>query len=258
MAVGEQEDGTIPADIGFAARTLMRGATLATLATLSRPGMEGGMEGWPSPSLVLVAFDLDASPLLLISRLAEHTRNLEADGRCGLLFDATAGHDDRLTGPRLSVQGVAERAGDPMLLERFIARHPSASTYAGFRDFALWRVTVRRGHMVAGFGRIHSLEPDALRLPPADWQALAPRHDDIVAHMNQDHADAVALYATRLLDQPAGDWRLTGIDPDGCDLSAGPLTTRLPFATRIRDADRARAELVRLVALARSRSADVL
>lgn len=248
MAVGEDKEPLDrPDDIGFAARSLMRGATLATLATLSRPGMEGGMEGWPSPSLVLVAFDLDASPLLLISRLAEHTRNLEADGRCGLLFDATVGHADRLTGPRLSVQGVAERAADPMLLERFIARHPSASAYAGFRDFALWRVTAKRGHMVAGFGRIHSLESDLLRLPPADWRDLAPHHDDIVAHMNQDHADALALYATRLLDQPAGDWRLTGIDPDGCDLSTGPLTTRLPFATRIRDADMARAELVRLV-----------
>lgn len=254
MAVGEDKEALDrPDDIGFAARSLMRGATLATLATLSRPGMEGGMEGWPSPSLVLVAFDLDASPLLLISRLAEHTRNLEADARCGLLFDATAGHADRLTGPRLSVQGVAERTGDAMLLERFIARHPSSRAYAGFRDFALWRVTAKRGHMVAGFGRIHSLEPDLLHLPPADWQELAPRHDDIVAHMNQDHADALALYATRLLDQPAGDWRLTGIDPDGCDLSTGPLTARLPFATRIRDADMARAELVRLVARARNR-----
>lgn len=253
MAVGEDKEALDrPDDIGLAARTLMRGVTMATLATLSRPGMEGGMEGWPSPSLVLVAFDLDASPLLLISRLAEHTRNLEADGRCGLLFDATAGHADRLTGPRLSVQGVAERASDPMLLERFIARHPSSRAYAGFRDFALWRVTVRRGHMVAGFGRIHSLEPDLLRLPPADWQDLAVGHDDIVAHMNQDHADALALYATHLLDQAAGDWRLTGIDPDGCDLADGARTARLAFASRVREADTARVELVRLVAKARS------
>lgn len=231
-----------------AARNLMRGCTHATLATLSRPG--GLTEGWPSPSLVSVGFALDGSPLLLISALADHTRNLLADPRCGLLFDGTVGHADRLTGPRLSVQGRAERSGDPALLCRFLARHPSAEAYAGFDDFALWRVTVTRGHLVAGFGRIHSLETDALRLPPADWQELAPRHDDIVAHMNQDHADTLALYATCLLEQPAGDWRLTGIDPDGCDLAAGPITARLPFAIRARDADMARAELIRLAARA--------
>lgn len=240
----------VPPDMGSEARTLMRSCGLATLATLSRPGVEGGMEGWPSPSLVLVAFDLGASPLLLISRLAEHTRNLEADNRCGLLFDATDGHADRLTGPRLSVQGRAERTGDQDLLERFIARHPSANAYAGFRDFALWRVTALRGHMVAGFGRIHALTADDLHLPPADWQELREREADIIAHMNADHADALNHYATRTLAQPAGHWRLTGLDPDGCDLRAGARTARLAFGSRVRDAATARAELVRLASVA--------
>lgn len=249
MANGQEPGGGDAAEIGFTARTLMRSAMQASLATLTR--RQAGLDGWPSPSLVLVAFDLDASPLLLISRLAEHTCNLEDDARCGLLFDGTAGHADRLTGPRLSVQGRAERWGDGAAMRRFIARHPSAATYAGFADFALWRVQVLRGHMVAGFGRIHSLAGDGLRLPPTDCQGLADGHDDIVAHMNQDHADAVVLYATRLLDQPAGDWRLVGIDPDGCDLAAGPMSARLPFATRVRDGGAARAELVRLVKLAR-------
>ncbi len=244
------------ADLGREARALMRASGQATLATLTRPGVEGGLEGWPSPSLVLVGFDLDATPLLLISRLAEHTRNLEADPRCGLLFDGTEGHADRLTGPRLSVQGRAERAGDARLTERFIARHPSANAYAGFRDFALWRVTPLRGHLVAGFGRIHHLAADALTLPPVDWMDLSAREADIVGHMNQDHADAVALYATRLLGQPAGDWRLTGIDPEGCDLRAGQETARLPFATLVRNAKAARAELVRLVAKARDPDSD--
>lgn len=254
-AITEDQELETP-DPGSQARSLMRGASQATLATLTRPGVEGGLDGWPSPSLVLVGFDLDGSPLLLISRLAEHTRNLEADPRCGLLFDGTEGHADRLTGPRLSVQGRAERAGDARLVERFIARHPSANAYAGFRDFALWRVTPLRGHLVAGFGRIHHLGADALTLPPVDWMDLTSREADIVAHMNQDHADAVALYATRLLGRAGGDWRLTGIDPEGCDLRAGAETARLPFATRVRHADAARAELVRLVARARSTPQD--
>lgn len=252
MAVTTEDQEMETPDPGILARTLMRASSQATLATLTRPGAEGGLDGWPSPSLVLVGFDLDATPLLLISRLAEHTRNLEADPRCGLLFDGTEGHADRLTGPRLSLQGRAERAGDARLTERFIARHPSANAYAGFRDFALWRVTPLRGHMVAGFGRIHHLGADALTLPPVDWMDLTAREADIVSHMNQDHADAVALYATRLLGRAAGDWRLTGIDPEGCDLRAGMETARLPFAGRVRDADAARAELIRLVAKART------
>ena len=239
-------------DRAAAARNLMRGCGQATLATLTRPGSDG--EGWPSASLVLTGFAPDGSPLLLISGLAEHTRNLNADPRCGLLFDDTAGHADRLTGPRLSVQGEAVRDGDPALLRRFLARHPSAETYVGFGDFALWRVAVTRGHMVAGFGRIHSLSVEDLRLPDGDCATLAGAEADIVTHMNQDHADAILLYATRLLGKMAGDWRLTGIDPDGADLRAGHNTARLPFATRVTHGGQARAELVRLVAQARTGS----
>lgn len=233
-----------------AARNLMRGCVHATLATLTRPGGEG--EGWPSPSLVLTAFAPDGSPLLLISRLAEHTRNLLADPRCGMLFDGTAGHIDRLTGPRLSVQGHAAQDNDPALLHRFLARHPSAETYAGFGDFTLWRITASRGHMVAGFGRIHILSADDLRLPAEECATLAGAEADIIAHMNHDHGDAIALYATNLLKRAASDWRLTGLDPDGTDLRAGDDTARLPFATRVTNGDAARKELVRLVTLARS------
>lgn len=243
-------DEATAADTGMMARHLMRGCAHATLATLSRPGTDG--EGWPSPSLVLTGFAPDGSPLLLISGLAEHTRNLLADPRCGLLFDGTGGHTDRLTGPRLSVQGRALRDDDPALRDRFLARHPSAAAYAAFGDFALWRVEVARGHMVAGFGRIRALLADALRVADADCAALAAREADIVAHMNQDHADAVSLYATRLLGRPAGDWRLTGIDPDGCDLCAGEAAARLPFDVLVTDADGARLALARLARAARA------
>lgn len=245
-----EADGTGIDDPGTAARALMRACPQATLATLQRE-TGSGHTGWPVPSLVLVGFDSDATPLLLISRLAEHTLNLEADPRCGLLFDGTAAHPDRLTGPRLSVQGRATREADNRSRGRFLARHPSASAYAGFADFGLWRVSVERGHMVAGFGRIRTLEAGQLRLPPADWMDLAPAEAEIIAHMNQDHADAVALYATRLLGRPAGDWRMTGIDPDGCDLHDGTHPARLDFPTKVRNPEQARAELVKLVKRAR-------
>lgn len=133
---------------------LMQAQDTAALGTL--------MAGAPYVSLVLVAFDADGSPLLLLSRLAQHTRNLLADPRVSLLFDGTAGLDDPLTGPRLTVLGNAAPCSDQHALDRYLARHPSARTYAGFSDFSLWKIGVERGHLVAGFGKIQWIEAEAL------------------------------------------------------------------------------------------------
>jgi putative heme iron utilization protein len=228
---------------GPAARRLLRSLDRASLAT--------SLDGWPYASLVLVAADQDATPLLLISRLAQHTENLEKDPRASLLFDGTAGLDDPLTGARVTVLGRAERVDDPHAKARYLARHPSAGLYAGFGDFGLWRLQVERAHLVAGFGRIHWIERDDLVGTPAP--ALADAEPDIVRHMNDDHADAVELYATRLLGRSGGGWRLTGIDTEGADLRGAGEVARLDFASPVDDAKSARAELVRLVAEARRR-----
>ena len=127
-------------------RELMHGQTTAALGTL--------MDGAPYVSLVLVAFDTDGLPLLLLSRLAQHTKNLLADPRVSLLFDGVAGLDDPLTGPRLTVLGSAAVCTDPEALRRYLACHPSAEAYAGFNDFQLYKVSIARAHFVAGFGQI--------------------------------------------------------------------------------------------------------
>ncbi len=228
------------------ARAVMRASAQGSLATAQRDG-----DGWPYPSLVLVALDLDATPLLLISGLADHTRNMSADPRCGLLFDGTAGLEDPLTGPRVSVLGRAERVRDERLTARFLARHPAAGMYAGFGDFGLWRLLPERAHLVAGFGRIRWFPGTDLLLPPSTCEALAAREADVVGHMNEDHADAVRLYATALLGRPEGPWVMTGIDPEGCDLRLGSATARLPFDKPVATAEEARVELVRLVKRAR-------
>jgi putative heme iron utilization protein len=136
-------------------RDLMHAQGAASLATLMD-------DGAPYVSLVLAAFDADGAPLLLLSRLAQHTQNLLADSRVSLLFDGTAGLEGRLTGPRLTVLGAAAPCTDPEALERYVARHPSASPYAGFSDFGLYRVTIERGHLIAGFGQIRWIEAGAL------------------------------------------------------------------------------------------------
>lgn len=239
-------------DAGAAVRHMARAADRATLATLLAE------TGEPYGSLVLIACDHAARPLLLISDLADHTKNLKADARASLLIDATAGLAEPLTGARAGLQGRIERLPDgaerDALLARYVARHPSAALYVGFSDFALHRLTPTRAHLVAGFGRIHWIEAaDGLVYPQAAAaSALLAAEAEIVQHMNDDHSDAVALYANRLLGRAGAGWRLTGVDPEGADLRRGGETARLAFDKPAHDAEAARVELVRLVKRARA------
>jgi hypothetical protein len=228
-----------PARIG---RRLLRREQRATLAT--------SMCGAPYASLVLIAADLDASPLLLLSDLAQHSRNIAFDPRVSLLFDGTAGYRDPLTGPRLTVIGQARAVEDPRGLARFTAHHPTSAVYSGFADFRLYRVTVERGHLVAGFGRIHWIDGRDL-LFAADAAALAAAEPEILTHMNEHQADAVADYARGLLGRAGADWRMTGIDPEGADLVRDGETARLDFSALVLTPAAARAALVELAQKAR-------
>jgi hypothetical protein len=216
-----------PARIG---RRLLRRQQRGTLAT--------SMGGAPYASLVLIAADLDASPLLLLSDLAQHSRNIAFDPRVSLLIDGTAGYRDPLTGPRLTVIGQARAVADPLRLARFTAHHTTSSVYSGFADFRLYRVVVERGHLVAGFGRIHWIENRDL-LFTADAAALAAAESEILRHMNEHHADELA------------DWRMTGIDPEGADLQRDGETARIDFAAPVLTPAAARAALAELAQNAR-------
>ncbi len=245
---------------GQTVRGLMRRAGQASLATTLAARAEegrpsGGPPGWPYASLVLVTPDHDATPLLLLSDLSDHVRNLKADPRVSLLFDGTAGYEDPLAGPRASVLGTAEPSdGDERLMARILARHPGAELYAGFKDFHLYRVRVACAHLVAGFGRIHWIEAGEVLFDTADAAALAAAEPGIVAHMNQDHADAVALIARHLLGLEGEGWRLTGVDPEGADLRLGKRLARFDFTRPVSDPEGCRAELVAATKKARQQA----
>ena len=235
------------ADPATTARHLVRSVPRVALGTLLPT------EGAPYVSLVNVATDHDGTPLLLLSDLADHTRNLAADPRASLLFDGTGEREDPLAGEGVTVQGRLARSDEPRHRRRYLARHPVAVMYADFKDFSFYRLAVERAHLVAGFGRIHWLEPSALLVPPAP--VLIAREADIVLHMNDEHQDALDAYARGLLGLAGDGWRLTGVDPEGCDLRRGHQVARLSFAQPVTDAESARAELVRLVGSARVRLA---
>jgi putative heme iron utilization protein len=236
-------------DASTNARHVLRIAATGSLGTLDE-------DGAPFTSLVTVATTMDGSPLMLLSDLAVHTRNLRGDPRASLLLVAPGGEGgDPPAGARLTLTGHVVRDDDASHRRRFIARHEEAAGYAGFADFGLYRLDVRRGHLVAGFGRIVTLTPPDLLTDTTGTEQLVAAEQGAVDHMNEDHADALSLYATVLLGLPDGDWITTGADPDGLDLRAGPLRGRLPFPERVTTSAELRGVLVDLVKTAREKAA---
>jgi len=225
----------------------MRACDRASLATAMVEG------GWPFASLVAVACDHAGAPLVMISDLAEHAKNLKAArGRCALLFDGTGDHQNPLAGPRVTVLGRLLPEDDERLLARFVARHPDADTYAGFGDFHLYRMSVDRAYLVAGFGLIRWIETPDLLFDTTDTARLTAAETDIIGHMNDEHRDAVQAYARLLLGRERSDWRITGIDPEGIDLRADGQIARIAFDEPVRDPEEARNILVQLVKKARN------
>jgi putative heme iron utilization protein len=226
------------------AKRLVREARMGALASLRA-------DGAPYASLVTVATAADNAPLLLLSRLAWHTENILRDPRVSLLIDERGGTDP-LSGARVSLTGrIAPTDDDTNTERRFLARHPSASGYASFADFGFWRVEVESGHLVAGFGRIVELKRDQVLTATGDAVDLLAAEEGAIAHMNEDHREAIGLYATRLLGAETGTWKIIGIDPEGCDLMAGEVVRRLDFPQCVNSAAELRKTLAALADKAR-------
>jgi putative heme iron utilization protein len=232
------------------AKSLLRATRAGALATIDRN------TGHPFASLVNVATDVDGSPLILVSRLSTHTANLELDGRASLLL-ASAGKGDPLAHPRLTLLGsfVQIARDDPQesrVRRRFLARHPKSELYAGFGDFSFWRLKTVSAHLNGGFARAADLKAADVMTDIANAENLIDAEEGAVAHMNDDHAEAVRLYATKLMGAEDGPWRLTGLDPEGLDLARGDAMLRLPFSQRVVNAEQLRKVVVELAAKARS------
>ena len=236
-----------------AVRSLLRRSRQGALATL----MVGS--GDPYCSLVNVATHPDGSPILLISRLAIHTKNLLADTRVSLMLDERV-EGDPLEGARIMLSGHAEEmaadtdaAKRDIVRQRYLNAHPTAEAFVDFKDFSFFQIRPITTHLVAGFGRILDLKPGQFLTDISDAGALIEAEQGAVEHMNTDHKEALNLYATRLLGAAPADWRCSGIDPDGIDLQAGSKTLRLDFPERITGPGDLRIILVRLADQAREK-----
>lgn len=235
-------------DPGRLARSLLRRSRQGALATLM------ASSGDPYCSLVNVASHPDGSPVLLISGLAVHTKNLLGDARVSLMLDERA-EGDPLEGARIMLAGRAEQtAGSDLEIvrRRYLNAHPAAEAFVDFKDFSFFRIQPSGMHLVAGFGRIVDLKPEQFLTDISAASALLEAEQGAVDHMNADHRDAIKLYATRLLGADAVDWRCTGCDPDGIDLQAGGKTLRLDFPERVTGPGELRRMLVKLAEEARA------
>ncbi len=244
----DQATAPPPYDALAEAKRLLRATRSGALATVTP-------DGSPFASLVNVATSPDGGPILLVSRLAAHTRHMEADPRVSLLL-AQGGEGDPLAHPRLTLAGRAEPAADPTrraeLKARFLAKHPQSALYADFGDFSFWRMAIDHGHLNGGFGRAASFKAAQLMTSVAGAEGLAEAEAEALAHVNAQQKDALALCAAAFAGAPDGDWRATGIDPDGLDLAVDNQTVRVVFPRPVLSIETLRATLAELVEAARA------
>lgn len=221
----------------WAARKLLRAARSGTLATAT--------DGQPFASLITPATAPDGSILLLLSDLSEHTRHLRADPRCAVMVAGEADGPNAQTAPRITITGLAEI--DPASKPRWVALHPYAAFYADFGDFNLWRVRPRAGLYIGGFASAYRLRGKDL---VTDAPSIAEAEPGIIAHMNDDHADALgAIGARQGLEDPV---RMLTCDTDGFDLVAGDLVRRIAWAAPLGSVGAIRAALIDLARAARN------
>lgn len=231
------------------AKGLVRLARHGALATLDPA------TGAPMASRVAVATDSDGAPVILVSALSAHTPALLADPRASLLL-GEPGKGDPLAHPRVTLAVTAERLARDSeagrrVRRRFLSRHPKSALYADFGDFAFFRLDPAGASLNGGFGKAFSLGRADLLCDPAAAAALSAIEEGALAHMAEDHAEAVALYARALAGEGPGDWSMTGLDPEGFDLMAGDRAARVWFDTPLSGAADLRAALAALAARAR-------
>ena len=235
------------------ARTLVAGTTRAALATLALDP-----PGHPFGSVTTYALDPSGHPLLLLSTMAEHTRNALADPRASLLVaeETPAGADPLAVG-RVTLVGrlapVPEGPARPEARAAYLAANPEAALYVDYGDFAFFRLGVTAVRYVGGFGRMSWVDADAYAAAEPD--PLHPVAGAVVEHMNADHAEALVTLS-RALGQPStASASMTGVDRYGFDLIAttaeGRRAVRIAFDQPLASAEPVRAEMVALVRRAR-------
>ena len=221
-----------------AARRLLNHQSVGVLSTQSVD-----VEGYPFGSIAPYVLDYDGQPVMLISDIAQHTRNIKRNNKVSLtVFDRYA--DDAQATGRLTWIGDAEpvNPADAEIRRRYLRYFPSAESYFDTHDFSFYCIHLRRARFIGGFGQIFWVEAAEMLLPNPFRQA----ETGIVKHMNEDHEKALRYYCSALKGIEVQSVAMTGIDGEGFDLLADGRKLRIDFDSPISSVEEARATLAKL------------
>jgi len=221
------------------ARKFLRTTRSGVLSTHS-----ARFEGYPFGSIAPFVLDHEGNPLILISTIAEHTKNIQKDPHVSLIaFDPAT--PDAQAGARLTLLGeaVVTDKQDGALRARYLRYFPMAEQYFDMHDFLFHRINIRQARYIGGFGNIHWIPGDELR-PPANH--LAQQENAILDHMNADHAGSLIAYCRHVHGIEANEAAMIGIDVDGFDVRTEGKLLRFDFDNPVTNAQEARSALVAL------------
>lgn len=227
---------------GDEARRFTRGQTSGVLSTISKR-----LEGFPFGSVSPFILDHAGRPVILISEIAEHTKNIDADPRVSIIVQPYS-TDMQVTG-RITIIGRAQRLDDKDRLgPRYLRYFPQAESYFVMHDFHFYSIEPVRIRWIGGFGRIFWVDPEAYLVTAG---TLAEAETGILEHMNADHADMLRACCRQRHGVEVEEATMIGIDPDGFDVRAGDRLLRFGFDTPVSRAEEARTALVALAKLCR-------
>ena len=225
------------------ARRYLRTQRYGVLSTLSKK-----LGGYPFGSLVPYVLDHAARPVILISGLAEHTRNIDADPRVSLLVHEPA--NDVQAPARITLIGNAVPMDDSAGIRlRYVRLFPDAERLLALGDFSFYAITPRTIRFIGGFGDIHWVTAESYA-PPSN--ALAAQEDAIITHMNMEHAHNLRDYCRFYHRRNADSAVMIGIDCDGFDVRADGAILRFEFDDPVTYALLAREALVAMAEQARA------
>ncbi len=255
--------------INFKARQLIRSALKGYLSTefdsKNFKNIRTQMYGpFSYSTFTLAAFDYDLSPILLLSDLSEHTKNIKEKNSASLMlceerklykffpkFDNKfSSYEDPMSRPRVTLIGKLKKTINLNDRKRFISRHPASNLYANFKDMNFYKMDIKSAHLIGGFAQVKWFTRNEILCK--NISNFQDSEENIINHMNSSHKTSIKMYINYLMKneissaQRKGDWNITGIDPDGFDLRKKQITARYFFEKEISNAKKLRGVFVNL------------
>ena len=257
--------------INYATRQLIRSASRGYLSTSFDPRnfvakKVNVKQTFPYSTFTLTAFDYDLSPVLLLSKLSEHTSNILKDNLVSLMLCEEQklypyfpkfkknpfNYEDPMSRPRVTLIGKLKKTSSLNLKQRFLNRHPTSNLYVNFADMNIYKLDIIGAHLIGGFASVKWFSKKDLVCN--DYKNFEKSENGIIAHMNDHHKESIDLYVQKLIKgisfKLKKNWELIGVDPDGFDLRKKERIIRYCFERSIDNALKLRGVFVKLHKLA--------